>query len=81
VAEAIVAIEDPGAWSLRQSVSFTMSQHVGIEQKRYLDTKGGCSRARQQCRAVHGGRQSSKSIFWRQIAAEEGMAVSFVHVR
>ena len=79
MAEAIVAIAGPGAWSLRQLVSVTMSQHVGIEQK-YLDTKGGCGLAEQRCRAVHGGWQSEKSISLRQIAAEADMAVSFVHV-
>jgi hypothetical protein len=53
VAEAIAAIEGPGAWSLRQLVSVTISQHVGI--LKYLGTKGGCGLARQQCRAIHGG--------------------------
>jgi hypothetical protein len=80
VAGATVAIEDPGVWSLTQSVSVTMSQHVGIEQE-YLCRKGGCSPTEPQCRAIHGGRQIVRSISGRQIAAEADMAVSFVHVR
>ena len=79
MAVAIVARGDPGAWSLRQMVSVTMSQHV--DARRYLGTKGGCGLAEQQCRVIHGGSQNEKSISERQIAAQADMAVSFVHVR
>lgn len=67
-------------------VSVMMSQHVdGI--RKYLGMKGECGLARQQCREAHGGRrigksiawQNSKNIFWRRVAQDANMAVSFFH--
>lgn len=48
--------------------------------EKYLDTKGGYGLAEQQCREAHGGRATGRSIFWRRVATEADMAVSFVHV-